>query len=96
MTPIPMIGKPQVRGQPTSQPDNRHHPHNPQQQTADLMANTYTLIIIELCLLTPVLAWVLVCAIKQVRKMREQGDPDRAAGYPEGSPEAEELGETPD
>lgn len=35
VTPIPMIGKPQVRGQPTSQTHNRHHPHNPQQQTAD-------------------------------------------------------------
>lgn len=60
------------------------------------MANTYTLIIIELCLLTPVLAWILVCIVRHVRKMREQGDPDRAAGYPEGSPEAEELGETQD
>lgn len=91
-----MIGKPQVRGQPTSQTHNRPDTYNPQQQTADLMANAYTLIIIELCLLTPVLAWVLVCAIKQVRRMREQGDPDRAGGYPAGSPEAEDLGETRD
>lgn len=44
------------------------------------MANTYTLIIIELCLLTPVLAWVLVCAIKQVRRMREQIAGTRPAG----------------
>lgn len=52
------------------------------------MTSMQTLIVIEIVLLAPVLGLLISGIIKRTRRLRKE---DRAAGYPEDSPEANDT-----